>query len=107
MIRLVSRFAILALLVVTTTWGGSHGSDFENIAPYPNGNDVFVQNFYNGGTASNGNIGPNYGVTFDAPALLICLNTIGNSCSNTSRGGIGDPGSQLGGLFFSPAMRSR
>jgi hypothetical protein len=74
--------------------------NFENIAPYPNGNDVFIQNYYNGGAASNGNIGPNFGITFDAPALLICLNTLGTFCSNTSRGGQGDPGSQLGGLFF-------
>ena len=100
MIRLVSRFAILALLVVTTTWGGVTVLNFENIAPYPNGNNVFIQNYYNGGAASNGNVGPNNGVTFNAPALLICLNTIGTGCSNTSRGGLGDPGSQLGALFF-------
>ena len=28
------------------------------------------------------------------------MNTPGGSCSNTSRGGLGDPNSQLGGLFF-------
>jgi len=32
--------------------------------------------------------------------LNICLNTLTASCSNTSRGGIGDPTSELGGLFF-------
>ena len=56
---------------------------------------------YNGGAASNGNVGPNLGVTFDAPAELICLNTLGTVCSNTSRGGLGDPDSQLGALDFS------
>jgi hypothetical protein len=74
--------------------------NFENIAPYPNSNDVFIQNYYNGGAASNGSIGPNYGVVFNAPALVLCLNTLGVPCSNASRGGLGDPTSQLSGLFF-------
>ncbi len=74
--------------------------DFENIAPYPNNNDILIQNFYDGGQASNGNVGPDLGVTFNAPALLICLNTIGTVCSNTSHGGLGPAGSELGALFF-------
>lgn len=74
--------------------------NFEGIAPYPNSSDVLIQNYYNGGTASNGASGPNLGVGFSANALLICLNTIGVSCSNTSRGGIGDPASARGALFF-------
>jgi hypothetical protein len=74
--------------------------NFEGIAPYPNGNNVLVQNYYNGGTSSIGTTGTNYGVSFGDNALLICLNTPSTSCSNTSRGGVGDPNSQLGGLFF-------
>ena len=74
--------------------------NFEGIAPHPNNNNVFVQNFYNGGTSSIGTSGTNYGVSFGNNALLICLNTPGVSCSNTSRGGFGDPNSQKGGLFF-------
>ncbi|TRV26338.1 MAG: PEP-CTERM sorting domain-containing protein [Microcystis flos-aquae Mf_WU_F_19750830_S460] len=74
--------------------------DFENIAPYPNNNNVFVQGFYNGGTSSDGTTGTNYGVEFSSNALLICLNTPGISCSNTSRGGLGNPNSQKGALFF-------
>jgi hypothetical protein len=73
---------------------------FEGIAPYPNDNNVLIQGFYNGGTSSIGTSGPNFGVSFSGNALLICLNTIGTSCSNTSRGGLGDPNSQLGSLFF-------
>ena len=74
--------------------------NFENIAPYPNGNNVLINGFYNGGTSSIGTSGPNLGVGFSDNALLICLNTIGTSCSNTSRGGLGDPNSQKGSLFF-------
>lgn len=74
--------------------------NFERIAPYPNGSNVLIQNYYNGGAASNGNIGPGFGITFSPNALLICLNSTTVFCSNTSRGGQGDPTSQEGGLFF-------
>lgn len=74
--------------------------NFEDVAPYPNGNNVLIQDYYNGGTSSIGTSGPNLGIGFTDNALLICLNTLGTSCSNTSRGGQGDPTSQLGGLFF-------
>lgn len=74
--------------------------DFENIAPYPNNSDVLVQGFYNGGTSSIGTTGTNYGVEFSSNALALCLNTPGISCSNTSRGGLGNPNSQKGSLFF-------
>lgn len=74
--------------------------DFEGVnATYPSGYAA-VQDFYNGGTSSDGTSGTNYGVEFTDNALAICLNTPGTSCSNTSRGGQGDPNSQLGGLFF-------
>lgn len=74
--------------------------NFENIAPYPNNNNVLIQDFYNGGTSSIGTSGTNYGVSFGSNALLICLNSTSVTCSNTSRGGLGDPGSQRGSLFF-------
>jgi PEP-CTERM motif len=74
--------------------------NFEGVAPYPNNNDVFVQNFYNGGTSSVGLSGPNYGVSFSDNALSICLNGTNVSCSNTSRGGLGNPSSQNEALFF-------
>jgi hypothetical protein len=59
-----------------------------------------VQNFYNGGTSSDGTSGTNFGISFSSNAQAICLNTPGVTCSNTSRGGLGDPASQLGALFF-------
>lgn len=74
--------------------------DFEGInATYPSG-FAFIQEFYNGGTSSDGTSGPNYGVSFGANAQAICLNSTTVVCSNTSRGGLGDPASQRGGLFF-------
>jgi hypothetical protein len=73
--------------------------DFENIAPYPNNNDVLVQNYYNGGTSSVGTSGTNYGVSFGDNALVICLNSQTVTCSNTSRGGLA-PNSSQGSLFF-------
>jgi hypothetical protein len=91
----------LALLPVATAADAAIVSlDFEGIAPYPNGNDVFVQEFYNGGTASNGSSGTNFGVSFGRNALLICLNSTTVFCSNTSRGGLGDPDTREGALFF-------
>ena len=75
--------------------------NFEGInATYPSAGDAFINGFYNGGISSDGTSGPNYGIAFPANAQAICLNTIGFSCSNTSRGGQGDPNSQLGALFF-------
>ena len=73
--------------------------DFENVAAYPNGNNVFSQNFYNGGTASNGFTGTNSGVSFGSNALLGCLNSTTVFCSNGSRGGLA-PTSSQGSLFF-------
>ena len=74
--------------------------NFEGIASYPNSNNVLIQNYYNGGTSSIGTSGTNFGASFGDNALLICLNSLSVTCSNTSRGGLGDAGSQTGGLFF-------
>jgi hypothetical protein len=73
--------------------------DFENISlTYPSG-FPFVQNYYNGGTSSVGSSGTDYGVSFSSNAQAICLNTIGVTCSNSSRGDLA-PASAEGALFF-------
>jgi hypothetical protein len=77
--------------------------NFEGInASYPSLDYAQVLNFYNGGTSNQATSGTNFGIGFSSNALAICLNTPGNTsgCSNTSRGGQGDPGSAQGGLFF-------
>jgi hypothetical protein len=74
--------------------------NFEGInVGHPSGH-AFILDFYNGGLSSVGTSGPNYGIQFSPNAQAICLNTLDASCSNTSRGGQGNPASQLGGLFF-------
>ncbi|MBU3021086.1 PEP-CTERM sorting domain-containing protein [Aestuariibacter sp. A3R04] len=73
--------------------------DFENIAPYPNTNNVLIQEFYNGGTSSIGTSGTDFGISFSANSLLVCLNSTTEFCSNASRGGMA-PDSAEGALFF-------
>ncbi len=97
----MKRFAFLfAGMAILAAPLHSQVLNFEGVnASYPSGY-AFVQDFYNGGTSSDGTTGTNYGITFSSNAQAICLNTIGVVCSNTSRGGLGNPNSQLGGLFF-------
>lgn len=74
--------------------------DFEGVnSSYPSG-FAFIGDYYNGGVSSDGTSGIDVGIEFSENAQAICLNTPGTSCSNTSRGGQGNPDSQLGGLFF-------
>lgn len=75
--------------------------NFEGInRTYPSPAFAFVNGFYNGGTSSDGTTGTNFGIAFSSNAQAICLNSLTQVCSNTSRGGIGNAGSRLGGLFF-------
>jgi len=91
---------VIAAAALSARADGVIDLTFENIAPYPNGNNVSILNYYNGGLSSIGTSGPNYGISFPDNALVICLNTPGVPCSNTSRGGVGDPNSQLAGLYW-------
>jgi hypothetical protein len=91
--------ALVAAGIATGASAAVVSLNFEGIAPYPNGNNVFIQNYYNGGTSSIGTSGTNYGVSFSDNALLICLNSTTTFCSNTSRGGLA-PSSAQGALFF-------
>lgn len=90
-----------ALLAIPATANAAVVSlNFEGInATYPS-SYANVLGFYNGGTSSDGTTGTNYGIEFTDNALAICLNSTTVTCSNTSRGGLGDPNSQKGGLFF-------
>jgi len=92
---------LAAVVVLTAISAGAAVVDltFEGVGPYPNAYPQIL-NFYNGGTSSDGLTGPNYGISFPSNALAICLNNLTTVCSNTSRGGLGDPASQLGALFF-------
>ncbi len=81
--------------------------NFEDInASYPatDCNYAYIQQFYNGGNSSQGTSGTNYGVSFGSNALAVGLTTLGTTpaCLNGSRGGLGDPDSQRGSLYFEP-----
>ena len=102
-IRSVALGVSLSVLALASAGGAQAGPvvslNFEGVnATYPSG-FAAVQNFYNGGTSSDGTTGTNYGITFSSNALAICLNSTTVTCSNTSRGGLA-PGSDKGGLFF-------
>ena len=76
--------------------------NFEGInAVYPSYDFAVINQFYNGGTSSQGTSGVNFGVQFSTNAFALCLNTLDNwGCSGTSRGGVGNAASRFGGLFF-------
>jgi hypothetical protein len=93
----------VAALIAATAAHASTVMDlnFEGInSTYPSTDYAFIDNFYNGGMSSQGTTGPNFGVVFSSNAQAICLNSSSASCSNTSKGGLGDPNSREGGLFF-------
>jgi hypothetical protein len=97
--------AATSLLAAAALAGSAHASaitiNFEGIAPYNSGETgIQILDYYNGGTASNGASGTNFGVSFTSGAELLCLNTANADCSNTSKGGLGVAGSQLGAMFF-------
>ena len=92
--------ATMALALGAVSQAAPITLNFEGIAPYPNSSNVLINNFYNGGTSSNGSSGTNYGVQFTSDAVLLCLNTIGTTCSNTSKGGTGVAGSDRGAMYF-------
>ncbi len=98
----MKRFVLAATVALLGASSAAQAQvlNFEGVAPYPNSNNVFIQGFYSGGTSSIATSGTNHGINFSSNALLICLNSLTVFCSNTSRGGQGDPTSQQGGLFF-------
>lgn len=95
--------SLIAAAVAACMFGSAQAGvvslNFEGInATYPSGY-AFINGFYNGGTSSDGTSGPNYGVDFTSNAQAICLNSLTDVCSNTSRGGLA-PGSDKGALFW-------
>ena len=71
---------------------------FERVnASYPSTNSADILGFYAGGTSSQGTSGTNFGITFAANAVAVCLNAVGGSCSSASAGGL-QPTSGQGAL---------
>jgi len=93
--------AVATLAVVPAASAAVVSLNFENINKvYGQTTFANILNYYNGGTSSDGTTGTNFGISFGSNALAICLNSTTVTCSNTSRGGLGDLTSQRGGLFF-------
>lgn len=100
----VSRIALAAAVLGVCAVNPANASiialNFEGInLTYPSSGTANILEFYNGGTSSDGTSGTNYGISFGGNALAICLNSLSDLCSNTSRGGLA-PGSEQGALFF-------
>jgi hypothetical protein len=98
----MKRFIVGMLALAIAAPAHAQVLDFEGVSPtYPfSSTNVFLQGFYNGGTSSVGTTGANYGIEFSSNALAICLDTPSVDCSNTSRGGLGNPNSARSALFF-------
>jgi hypothetical protein len=100
-LKIAAAVAALVCAIGGSSQAAVVSLNFEGInSSYPSTNYANILEFYNGGTSNQGTSGTNYGVSFGSNALAICLNTLSGSCSNTSRGGVGDPTSDKGGLFF-------
>jgi hypothetical protein len=104
MARMVSKWLSISAAVVTLTAvspvsAASVVLKFEDINP-AGAVSTAIGDYYNGGISAAGTSGTNYGVSFSSNALALCMNTPGDFCSNTSRGGFGDPSSQKGGLIW-------
>jgi len=87
---------------IASAGGGVIDLNFAGVSSeaYPFSDNPFVQGFYDGGTSSDGTTGVNYGINFPGDAQVICLNTVGVVCSNTSQGGLGNPASAYTAMFF-------
>lgn len=71
---------------------------FEGVnATYPSTSYADILGFYSGGLSSQGTSGANLGASFAPNAVAVCLNALGGSCSNASRGGLSATSAQ-GGL---------
>ena len=66
-------FAALALLAAAPAFAQTVTLDFEGAAGYVNG----IDQFYNGGTDSLGQSGPNYGISFSDAAVALSNDDLG------------------------------
>jgi hypothetical protein len=90
--------AACVALVAVAPAGAVTVVGFEGVnATYPSTGSAQILGFYNGGTSSDGTSGANFGMTFSANAVAVCLNSMTTTCSNASTGGF-TPTSRKGAL---------
>lgn len=91
-LALTAALGLAAPATATTVLG------FERVnAAYPSTSFASILNFYAGGTSSQGTSGANFGISFAANAVAVCLNAVGGACSSASAGGL-QPFSSQGAL---------
>ena len=86
---------LTSLLLASSIFANPIVLKFENIVPGGTQSALILDFYHGGGGAAN-----DFGIDFSDNALAVCLNLSGQTCSNASRGGLGDADSQAGGLFF-------
>lgn len=97
----ISTTLVTTLLIMTPkSQAATLTLDFEGIVTHDAVGVANINDFYNGGISSDGTSGADYGITFSQNALGLCLSTLTQICTVTSRGGLGDPNSQRGGFYF-------
>ena len=80
--------AALAALALSAPAGAADILGFEGVNPaYPSGSTQILY-FYDGGLSGAGTTGANYGISFSANAVAVCLNSTTTTCSNASTGGL-------------------
>jgi len=80
--------AALAALTLSAPAAAATVLGFERVnAAYPSGS-AQILNFYDGGLSGAGTTGTNFGISFSANAVAVCLNSTTITCSNASTGGL-------------------
>ena len=80
--------AALAALALSAPAAAADVLGFEGINPAYPSSSTQILNFYDGGVSGAGTSGANYGISFDANAVAVCLNSLSVTCSNASTGGL-------------------
>jgi hypothetical protein len=82
MMAAAAAFAVSAPVAAADVLG------FEGVNPTYPSTGTQILNFYDGGTSGAGTSGTNFGISFDANAVAVCLNSLTITCSNASTGGM-------------------
>ena len=80
--------AALAAFIMSAPAGAVDVLGFEGVNPTYPSIATQILNFYDGGLSGAGTSGSNFGISFDANAVAVCLNSLTTTCSNASTGGL-------------------
>lgn len=80
--------AALTAFILSAPAGAADILGFEGVNPTYPSTSTQILNFYDGGLSGAGTSGTNFGISFDANAIAVCLNSLTTTCSNASTGGL-------------------